>query len=148
MQMIKRDGGTPRGLSPLATFFDDTFFDPFGFFGSHPMQRHHLPAMNIAESPKDLTVTVNVPGYEAKDVTVDVHNNVLTVSGHSRQEQEEKDREWIRCESSYGEFTRQVRLPDYTEGSKANCKVKNGVLTIVIPKKEEAARKTLRVEEA
>lgn len=148
MQMIKRNSGPSRGLAPFSDLFDDAFWDPFGFFGSPLPHRHHLPAMNIAESSKDITVSVNVPGYEAKDVTVDVHNNVLTVTGRAQQEQEQTDKEWVRRESSYGEFTRQVRLPDYADGSKANCKVKNGVLTIVIPKKEEAAKKILNVEEA
>jgi len=146
MQMIKHDNGPSRGLTPFRDLFDDSFWDPFGFFGA-PLVRRPLPAMNIAETAKDLTVSVNVPGYEAKDVTVDVHNNVLTIAGRAQEEQEQEDREWVCRESSYGEFTRQVRLPDYADGSKANCKVKNGVLTIVIPKKEEAAKKTLRVEE-
>jgi len=145
MQIIKRDNGPSRGLTPFSDLFNDSLFDPFGFFGS-PLIRRPLPAMNIVETAKDLTVSVNVPGYEAKDVTVDVHNNVLTISGRAQEQKENTDQEWVCRESSYGEFTRQVRLPDYADGSKANCKVKNGVLTIVIPK-EEAAKKTLTVEE-
>ncbi|MFH0851749.1 MAG: Hsp20/alpha crystallin family protein [Candidatus Peregrinibacteria bacterium] len=147
MQMIKRDNGPTRGITPFSALFDDSLWDPFGFFGSPLLQRRPFPAMNIAETAKDMTVSVNVPGYEAKDVTVDVHNNVLTISGHAQQEQEKTDQEWVCRESSYGEFSRQVRLPEYADGAKAACKVKNGVLTIVIPKKEEAAKKTLKVEE-
>ncbi|MDD5041919.1 MAG: Hsp20/alpha crystallin family protein [Candidatus Peribacteraceae bacterium] len=147
MQMIKRDTGPARGLAPFGALFEDSFMDPFGFFGSPLMQRRLLPAMNIAETAKDLTVSVHVPGFEAKDVTVDVHNNVLTVSGHAQEQQENTDQEWVCREALYGEFTRQVRLPDYADGSQASCKVKNGVLTIAIPKKEEAARKTLKIEE-
>ncbi|MFA5272954.1 MAG: Hsp20/alpha crystallin family protein [Candidatus Peribacter sp.] len=147
MQMIKRDNGPTRGITPFSALFDDALWDPFGFFGSPLMRHRQLPAMNIAETAKDLTVSVNVPGYEAKDVTVDVHNNVLSIAGHAQEQKEQNDQEWVCRESSYGEFTRQVRLPDYADGSRAACKVKNGVLTIVIPKKEEAAKKTLKVEE-
>ncbi|MDD4287543.1 MAG: Hsp20/alpha crystallin family protein [Candidatus Peribacteraceae bacterium] len=147
MQMIKRDNGPTRGITPFSALFDDALWDPFGLFGSPFVPRRSFPAMNIAETAKELTVSVNVPGFEAKDVTVDVHNNVLTISGHAQETEEKNDQEWICRESAYGEFTRQVRLPDYADGSKANCKVKNGVLTIMIPKKEEAAKKTLQVEE-
>jgi len=143
MQMTKYTNGR-RGLAPISDLFDEAFFDPFGFFGSRLMTR--VPAMNIAETTDDLTVSVNIPGFESKDVSVDVHNNVLTISGKAQEESEEKDRQWVCRECSYGEFQRQVRLPDYVDGAKAVCKVRNGVLTISIPKKEEAAKKSLKVE--
>lgn len=148
MRMIKRDStGLARGPSPLGNFLDDTFWDPFGFFGTR-LVPHSLPAMNIAETEKELTVSVNVPGFEAKNITVDTHNNVLTISGRVEEEREQEEKTWVCHEASFGEFQRQVRLPDYADGSKAACKVKNGVLTITIPKKEEAAKKTLKVEES
>lgn len=143
MQMTQYTNGR-RGLAPLSDLFDESLFDPFGFFGSRIVPRVH--AMNIAETAKDLTITVNVPGLEAKDVSIDVHNNLLTITGKTQEETEEKDKTWVCRECSYGEFSRQVRLPDYVDGSRAACKVKNGVLTITIPKKEEAAKKTLKVE--
>lgn len=148
MKMLQHSTGDPRGMTPFRDFFDEAFWDPFGFFGTRMLRPHTIPALNIAETEKELTVTVNVPGFEAKDITVNSSNNVLTISGKTQEETEEKDKTWVCRESAYGEFQRQVRLPDYADGSKAICKVKNGVLTIAIPKKEEAAKRTLRVEGA
>ncbi|OIO55475.1 hypothetical protein AUJ46_01490 [Candidatus Peregrinibacteria bacterium CG1_02_54_53] len=148
MRMIKHDNtGPTRGLTPFGSLFDEAFWDPFGFFGTHLAPRS-IPAMNIAETPKELSISINVPGFEAKDIVVDTHNNVLSISGKAEQEQEENDKEWVCRESSFNAFQRQVRLPDYADGSRAECKVKNGVLSITIPKREEAAKKTLKVEEA
>ncbi|MDD5751247.1 MAG: Hsp20/alpha crystallin family protein [Candidatus Peribacteraceae bacterium] len=145
MKMIRRDDRPTRGLFPL---LDETFWDPFAFFGSRPLSPlRTMPAMNIAETAKELTVTVHVPGLDAQDIAVDVHNNLLTISGKTQEEKEEKETTWVCRESVSGEFQRQVRLPDYADGTKAACKVKNGVLTITIPKREEAARKTLNVEQ-
>lgn len=147
MQMIKRNTGSPGGLVPLHGLLDDAFWDPFGIWHSPLIGRRFLPAMNIAETARDLTIGVNIPGFDTKDISVDVHDNILTIAGKAAEEAEEKEKQWVCRECSSGEFLRQVRLPDYVDGSQAVCKVKNGVLTITIPKREQAAKKTLKIEE-
>jgi len=153
MKIIKRDDGNLRDPVTLGDamnrFFDESLWDPFSFLtGRSLVPAGHLsPSMNISEDAKAITVEASVPGFEAKDIEVDVHNHLLTISGKTEENKEENEKTWICRERSYGEFRRQVRLPDYAEGDKAVCKMKNGVLTITIPKSEEASKKTLRVEE-
>lgn len=143
---------SPSLRSPLNRFFEEAFWDPFRLFEtsltpSMTEQRQLALPVDVSETDKEVVIEADIPGFDPKHINVDVSNNVLTITGTHEEKTDTKDKKWHRRERSYSyaEFTRQILLPDYADGSKAECKSKNGMLTIAIPKKPEAEPKRLSV---
>lgn len=94
------------------------------------------PSVNVTETSKEFKVDVAAPGLEKKDFKVEIENGVLSVSAEKQDEKEEKDKNWIRQEFSYNQFSRSFQLPENTLTDKIDAKYENGVLKISLPKKE------------
>ena len=104
------------------------------------------PAVDLSEDDKSFRVTAELPGVKKDDVTVEVHEDVLTIRGEKRSEREEKkDRaHWI--ERSYGAFTRSFTLPNSAISDQMNASFKDGILTVEIPKKEAAKARQISIK--
>lgn len=152
-QLAQRDEQRDFSLShPFGRLFDEAFWDPFrlfetSFLPSMSEQRQLALPVDVSETDKDVVIEADVPGFDPKNIEVDVRNNVLTISGKQEQKSGGDDKKWHRRERSYSyaEFTRQILLPEYADGSKAECSSKNGMLKVTIPKKPEAEPKRLSV---
>jgi HSP20 family protein len=92
------------------------------------------PTMDISETKDSLIVKVEAPGMDQKDIEISLQENLLTIKGEKKQEKEEKDERYHRVERSYGAFVRSVRLPVAVDGGKVSATVKNGLLTVTLPK--------------
>jgi HSP20 family protein len=103
------------------------------------------PRTNVTETKDSLTITAELPGLEAKDVDVALSGDMLTIKGEKKQEKEEKDEYHHMVERSYGAFSRMVRLPAPVTADKIKASFKNGVLTVTLPKTEEAKPKAIPV---
>jgi HSP20 family protein len=103
-----------------------------------------VPAVNILENKNDFVIEVAAPGLEKKDFNVDFHNNVLSISCQKELENEQKDEKIMRREFSYTAFKRSFSLPDGADNEKIKANYKEGILTVTIPKKEEAKEKPAR----
>lgn len=106
------------------------------------------PAAEVAENDRQFTVSMELPGMKAPDVSIDFMDNVLTVRGEKAAEREEKDAErklhvWER---SYGSFQRAFELPTGVDGDKVTAEFADGVLRVVIPKRPDMARRGRRIE--
>lgn len=100
------------------------------------------PQVDIKEEADKFIVTADLPGVEPKDIEVSMENNVLTIKGERHLERAEEGKSYSRLERFSGTFCRQFSLPDSIENEKIQAKSKNGVLAIIVPKKErEMARK-------
>lgn len=116
------------------------------FFGSDLMSNFfenqtgvNVPAVNIIEGKDEFKIEVAAPGLNKKDFKIDIDRNVLTVSSEKKEEKKEKDEDkFMRREFSYRSFSRSFTLPDTVDEDKVSANHKDGVLTITIPKKEEA----------
>jgi len=142
---------TGRELDPFRGFrtqLDSLFEDWFG----RNIGGTLAPRINVSETSNDMTVTVELPGIEEKDIDVSLSGNQLTVKGEKRSEQEEKKdeqgRAFHRVERSYGAFQRTVTVPFEVTPDKVSAGFKDGVLTISLPKPESAAvePKSRRIE--
>lgn len=103
-----------------------------------------LPSVNIIENDDSFEVEVAAPGFEKNDFNVELNNAVLTVSSEKQIENETKDDErFTKREFSYQSFSRSFTLPETVESDKITAKYENGILNIVIPKKEEAKPKPI-----
>jgi HSP20 family protein len=106
--------------------------------------RYTLPAVNIVESKEDYKIEVAAPGLNKNDFKINLDNNVLTVSSEKEDKQEEKDEKLISREFSYYSFSRSFTLPLTVNSEKIRATHKDGILQVIIPKKEETKEKPLR----
>ncbi len=104
------------------------------------------PRLDVAETKDSVTIKAELPGVEAKDLDISASGDVLTIKGEKRQEREEKEEHRYLVERSYGAFSRMVRLPAPVASDKAKASFKSGVLTITLPKTEEAKRKAIPIK--
>ncbi len=106
--------------------------------------RHSLPAVNIIEGRDDYRIEVAAPGLNKEDFKVSLENNVLTVSSEKEEKQEEKDEKVMCREFSYYSFRRSFTLPMTVNSEKIRATHKDGILQVIIPKKEESKEKPSR----
>ncbi len=104
-----------------------------------------LPSVNIKEDVNGFEVDMAAPGFEKNDFKIELLNNLLTISSEKKVENETKeDQQFTRQEFSYQSFSRSFTLPNTVEGEKIMAKYENGILRVVIPKKEEAKPKPVK----
>lgn len=123
-----------RKNAPVLNPFFDNLFES-DFFDHRPTGK--LPSANIKEKEDRFEVDLAVPGFEKEDINIELHDNVLTISSEKSDEKEEKDTHYSRREFSFAAFTRSFRLPDNVNENDIKAKVKNGVLSVHIPKAQE-----------
>ncbi len=104
------------------------------------------PRMDVVEKDKEILIKMDLPGMEEKDINISVEGNILTISGERKMEKKEENENYHRVERLYGEFSRSLTLPNSVDVNKINAKYKNGVLEVVLPKKEEAKPKKITVK--
>ncbi len=124
-------------------FFDSNVFD---WNNRHFSETNTtLPSVNIKENLDEFLIDVAAPGFEKGDFNIEIDNDVLTISSEKKIENEEKDGERVtRKEFSYQSFIRSFTLPVLVDREKINAKYENGILSIAIPKKEEAKPKPIK----
>jgi len=105
-----------------------------------------LPPINVAEDQKAMTVTVELPGFEEKDVQVNVTGNLVTISGERKWEDAKKGKEWHRVESRYGAFTRSLTLPANLRTDQVDAVFSKGVLSLTFPKVEPTPTTKVRIK--
>jgi HSP20 family protein len=108
--------------------------------------RSTAPAINIIENGDSFRIDAELPGIPPEGVDVSVGSGFLTIKGEKKEEKEEKDENYIRRESSYGSFYRQISLPETANCDKAEASFKNGVLTVKVPKKAGAIQQTKKLQ--
>ena len=104
------------------------------------------PDVDIRETDNEVVVKAEIPGMEQKDINISIKDSVLTLKGEKKQEKEEKEANYHRVERTYGSFTRMFTLPTTVVADKATAKYNKGVLSITLPKAEEAKPKEIAVE--
>ena len=119
--------------------------EAFGRFGQGTGS-HSYPLVNVYDKKDDLVVVAEMPGMKKEDIKVVVANGVLTLSGNREPLKLEGKAELIRTERSVGEFEKSFRLPVKVEENNINASYANGILTITIPKAEEAKPKTISID--
>jgi HSP20 family protein len=122
-------------------------------FGSFPalaaeQPSEWWPAVDLKEAEGEFLLTGEFPGLTEKDITVEIEQNVLTLRGEKKSEREEtkeKNGRWHLIERTYGSFQRSFTLPGNVDASKIDAKFENGVLTVHMPKRHEAAARQIAV---
>ncbi len=103
------------------------------------------PLVDIYEDEHNITLKIEVPGIDEKDIDVRIENNTLTVHGERKIEEEEKEENFRRVERQYGSFTRSFTLPTTVDPEKVSANYDKGILKISLAKKAEAKPKQIKV---
>jgi len=125
-------------------FFGDWGLEPFGVLGQ--LERDYLPAIDVAQTDKEVTVTAELAGMDQKDIELTLDKDILTLRGEKKQQNEHKDAKCFHRECSYGSFARSIQLPATVEQDKVKAEFKKGILTIHLPKAEAETPKAKKID--
>ena len=127
--------------------FEDAFGNLFSpvIRGEEVSNRNWLPAVDVAETADALTLYAELPGLSREDVDITLENNVLTVRGERKFEKDVKEESFHRIERAYGAFSRSFTLPTNVKNDGVEATFKDGVLTVRIPKAEEAKSRKIAI---
>lgn len=129
----------------LSNWLDDIFNrDLPSVFTSNFNTGITLPKVNIIETAEAFIVEMAVPGLKKSDFHVDLDNQILSISTETKEENERKDGIYTRREFGYSSFKRTFTLPETVNDAKIDANYKDGILSILLPKKEEAKQKPAR----
>ena len=126
--------------------FDDVLqrFDRSSLLGDDTFKTFN-PTVDVREDEKEVTIKAELPGLDEKDLDVTLADGVVTIKGEKKEEKEdEKDGYWHR-ETRYGTFRRVITVPEGIDREKVEARFKNGVLTITVPRSEEAKEKVKKI---
>lgn len=104
------------------------------------------PSADASANDRHYEINIELPGVEAADIHVEVHDNVLTVHGEKREAREEKGKTWYFSERRFGAFNRSFRLPPDVSSDDVEATMNDGVLTLRIPKPAPAERSSRKIE--
>lgn len=136
-------------VNALAKFQDDVtrlFEEPiFRGFRTPTSLTVWTPAVDIFETENELVLKAELPELDEKDIDVRVEGNTLTLAGERKYEKEFKEENALRMERYYGTFSRTFTLPNTVKLEGIKAEYKNGVLTVKLPKREEAKTKQIKI---
>jgi len=121
------------------------FFPETPFFERYTTHEW-LPTIDLTETKDKLLIKAELPGLDAKDVDLSITGDILTIKGEKKGEEETKDEHHYFVERYCGTFQRQIRLPAYVKTDKVDAKFDKGILTITLPKTEEAKKKAIKIK--
>jgi HSP20 family protein len=134
-----------RGQSTLQDQINRLFNDAFERTGQESNLTSWAPAVDIHENEHELVVKADLPGIDPKDLDIRVENNILTIRGERRFEKKVNEDNYLRVERAYGSFSRSFSLANTVNPDGIKADYQNGVLTLNVPKREEAKPKQIKV---
>jgi len=126
----------------------DRLFDGFSTSFAARASKDLAPTMDIAETDKDIEITVELPGLQEKDVQLNLADNILTIRGEKKNEREETKKDYHLVERSYGSFLRTVELPAGVNPDEIKAEMAKGVLKIAVTKPSPVQTKKIDVKAA
>jgi len=123
--------------------FEDAFTRPLSL---RERDGWSVPAIDMYQTDNDVVVKAALPGIKADEVQINVSGDVLSLKGEMKHEEEKQEKAWHIHEQRWGSFERSVSLPTSVVAEKAKAEFENGVLTITLPKAEEAKPRTITIK--
>jgi len=114
--------------------------------GNEPGIVRWAPRVDIAEQNGTYELTADLPGLKKDDIKIELHDNVLTVKGEKKVEEDKKEKNYRLAERYYGEFMRAFTLPDNVNKDGIEAEFKDGVLKLTIPKTEQPKPREIEVK--
>jgi HSP20 family protein len=134
-----------RGTNPLQDQINRLLGDALDRTGQESNLTAWAPAVDIYETEHELVVKADLPDVDPKDLDIRVENNILSIRGERKFEKKVNEDNYLRVERAYGSFSRSFALANTVNPDGIQADYQNGVLTLVIPKREEAKPKQIKV---
>ena len=134
-----------RGTSTLQDQMNHLFNEAFERTSEEANLTAWAPAVDIYETEHELVVKADIPEIKPEELDIRVENNILTIRGERKFEEKVSENNYLRVERSYGSFSRSFSLSNTVNAEAIKADYKNGVLTLSIPKREEAKPKQIKV---
>ena len=134
-----------RGSSSLQDQINRLFNDVFERPGDESNLTSWAPAVDIFETEHELIVKADLPDIDPKDLDIRVENNILSIRGERKFESKVSEDKYLRVERAYGSFSRSFSLANTVNSEAIKADYQNGVLTLTVPKREEAKPKQIKV---
>lgn len=154
--LTKRSGGIWSTLDDMERMMEESIHRPFLFdFGFRPISRllHDLrgeleitPHVDIYTVGNEVVMKAELPGMKREDITVNVVDNDLTISGEKKTEEKIERKDYLRVERSYGTFNRTLHLPEGCMTDKLTASFKDGMLEVRVPRREPGGVKSIPIE--
>jgi HSP20 family protein len=128
--------------------FEDSFVHPGHFVGARAADgrgRGLAFPLDVSETADAFTVRASLPGIEPEDVQITVHGETLSIRGETKQEDEQRDQNWLMREHRSGSFQRTVTLPTPIDADKAEAQFEHGMLIMTLPKAEQAKPRQIKI---
>jgi len=132
-------------LTNLRDEINRLFESPYANGGSDAFNAW-APALDLYEDKDNLVLRAEVPGMKKEDIDISLHENTITISGERRNEKKYEGSETSREERVFGRFTRTLQLPKQVDTGKVKASYKDGVLTVTLPKAEEAKPRQIQIQ--
>jgi HSP20 family protein len=134
-----------RGAPTLQDQLSRLFNEGLERVGQESSLSAWAPAVDIYETEQELVIKADLPDIDPKDLDIRVENNILTIRGERKFEKKVSEENYLRVERSYGSFARSFTLANTVNSEAIKAEYQNGVLTLSIPKREEAKPKQIKV---
>ncbi|QOG12867.1 Hsp20/alpha crystallin family protein [Arcobacter sp. FWKO B] len=129
-------------FNPNNTFFDFAkVFDNYPHINEENSISAFMPKVNTIEDETAYHIMIDLPGVKKDDINIDLNENILTVYGSREYKQETKKEDYYKLESSFGKFQRAFSLPENIDSDNITASNDNGVLEIIVPKKQQVENK-------
>lgn len=137
-----------RPFEEMRRMMEDFWMTPFEEFGR--WGETFVPRVDVKEQDNEVIVSAELPGLDQKDISLEVTRDTVRIAGEKKHEAKEEEKGYYRHETSYGSFERVIDLPTEVDENKAEAEFSKGVLTIKLPKSEEARaqRKKIKIKSA
>ena len=147
--VAKREPRAVRTWEPFQQVRDEveTLWNQFtGERAGGWLAQFHMPPLDLSETPTSVEVRIDLPGFKADEINVQLSNNVLTVSGERQEERKEQSETFHRIERRTGSFSRTVTLPARVAEDKVDAWDRDGVLTVSMSKTDDAKGRKIKVK--
>ena len=134
-----------RGATTLQEQINRVFGDVVGRTGEESNLTPWAPSVDIYETENELVVKADLPDVNPQDLDIRVENNILTIRGERKFETKVNEENYLRIERAYGSFSRSFSLANSVKSEAIKADYQNGVLTLSLPKREEAKPKQIKV---
>ena len=135
-----------RRLRDLQREVDSIFDQFFGRSEDGDTSAVWAPRTDLSETDDAFRIRLDVPGMTKDDITINLQNNTLTVSGERTSERTDEGEEYVRVERAFGNFHRTFTLPNAVDRENVEAAYEDGVLTIHVPKTEESTRRQIEIQ--
>ncbi len=133
-----------RPFDEMRRMMEDFWMAPFEEFGR--LSETFVPRVDVKDEDKEVIISAALPGMDQKDIDVEVTRDSVRIAGEKKHEEKEEEKGFYRHEIACGSFERVIDLPAEVDESKAEAKYDKGILTIKLPKSEEAQAKRKKLQ--